>query len=95
MKKIPIEQNKISKDFQFEIIKSINSKNLGKNIMISPISIYHLLSFAANGAENTTLEEMLQLIGHKNKIDLNKKNSSIFTTFTIFRTLKMANALFK
>ena len=62
--------------------------------MISPISIFHLLSLATNGAENTTLEEMLRILGYKNKIDLNKKNASIYTTFTIFRTIKMANALF-
>ena len=94
MKKIPIEQNKISKDFQFEIIKSINNKNLGKNIMISPISIYHLLSFAANGAENTTLEEMLQLLGHKNKLDLNKVNSALSSIISTFKSIKMANAIF-
>ena len=51
---------KIIKDFQLEIIKYINNKNLGKNIMISPLSIYHILSLTSNGAANTTLIEMLK-----------------------------------
>ena len=42
--------------FELKIFKEINKKNIGKNIMISPISIYHILSLTTNGALNKTLE---------------------------------------
>ena len=44
MKKLPIKQDKITNDFQLEILKQINSKNIGKNIMVSPLGIFHILS---------------------------------------------------
>ena len=94
MEKISIDPNKINKDFQLEIIKFINTKNLGKNIMISPLSIYHILSLTSNGAANTTMVEMLQLLGHKSKIDLNKDNSAISTAISNLKSVKMANAIF-
>lgn len=48
-------------------------------MMISPISIYHILSLAANGAANKTLTEMLQALSENSLIELNKKNSTIFS----------------
>jgi len=59
MKKLPIKQDKITNDFQLEILKQINSKNIGKNIMVSPLGIFHILSLTANGAANKTMVEML------------------------------------
>ena len=94
MKKMPINKSKIIQDFQLEIIKFINNKNLGKNIMISPLSIYHILSLTSNGAANNTMVEMLQLLGHKSKLDLNKENSSLSTAISNFKSVKMANAIF-
>ena len=94
MGKILFAQDKINKDFQLEIIKFINNKNLGKNIMISPLSIYHILSLTSNGAANTTMVEMLQLLGHKNKIDLNKTNSEISKAISNLKSVKIANAIF-
>ena len=94
MGKILFAQDKINKDFQLEIIKFINNNNLGKNIMISPLSIYHILSLTSNGAANTTMVEMLQLLGHKNKIDLNKTNSEISKAISNLKSVKIANAIF-
>ena len=45
--------------------------------MVSPISIYHILSLTANGAANKTLTEMIQALCEKDLIELNKKNSTI------------------
>ena len=94
MKKLPNKQENIIQDFQLEILKQINSKNIGKNIMISPLGIFHILSLTANGAANKTMVEMLQLLGHKNKIDLNKVNTTLSSIISSFKTLKMANAIF-
>ena len=94
MKKLPNKQENIIQDFQLEILKQINSKNIGKNIMISPLGIFHILSLTANGAANKTMVEMLQLLGHKNKLDLNKVNTTLSSIISSFKTVKMDNAIF-
>lgn len=94
MKKIPIDEKKILTDFQLAIIRHINTKNLGKNIMVSPLSIYHILSLTSNGAANTTMVEMLQLLGHKSKLEINKINSVISSVISQLTTVKSANAIF-
>ena len=80
MKKVPLNKNveSIKKhNFQIEIFKEINKNKIGKNIMVSPLSIYHILSLTANGSANQTMVEMLQTLGHVNKIELNKENNTI------------------
>ena len=52
-------------NFQLKIFQEINKANEGKNIMVSPISIYHILSLTANSAANKTLTEMLQALCQK------------------------------
>ena len=62
--------------------------------MVSPLSIYHILSLTANGAANTTMVEMLQLLGHKSKLDLNKENITISSILSALKSIKIANAIF-
>jgi serpin B len=81
-------------DFQLKIFKEINKSNIGKNIMISPISIYHILSLTANGAANKTLTEMLHALSEKSIEELNKKNSTISSLFAKFKSVELANAVF-
>lgn len=81
-------------DFQLKIFQEINKSNKGKNIMISPISIYHILSLTANGAANKTLTEMLHALSEKSLIELNKKNSSISSLFAKLKSVELANAVF-
>ena len=81
-------------DFQLEILKGINSQNIGKNLMVSPLSIYHILSLTANGAANTTLNEMLHVLGNKDLIGINKENALISSIISKANTVKMANAIF-
>ena len=81
-------------DFQLEIIKGINSQNIGKNIMVSPLSIYHILSLTSNGAANVTLTEMLKVLGIKDLIELNQINSLISSDISKLTTVEMANAIF-
>ena len=53
--------------FQFqifrELIKNLESR---QNLIISPLSIYHILSLTANGASNKTLKEMIKALNNKN-----------------------------
>ena len=81
-------------DFQLEILKGINNQNIGKNLMASPLSIYHILSLTANGAANTTLNEMLNVLGNKYLTGLNKENALISSVISKAKTVKMANAIF-
>ena len=62
--------------------------------MISPISIFHILSLTANGAANKTLTEMLHALSEKSIEELNKKNSTISSLFAKFKSVELANAVF-
>ena len=63
--------------FQDIILKKILEKNdKKKNIMISPFSIYQVLSILANGAIDETQKEILQIIFPENEIE---DNNSILT----------------
>ena len=86
--------NKNSENFQIKMLQEINKSNVGNNIMISPLSIYHILSLTANGAENKTLREMLQVLCQKNKIELNKSNALISSSIEKLKSIELANAIF-
>ena len=63
--------------FEDIILKKILEKNdKKKNIMISPFSIYQVLSNLANGAIDETQKEILQIIFPENEIE---DNNSILT----------------
>ena len=80
--------------FELKIFQEINKINIGKNIMISPISIYHILSLTTNGALNKTLEEMLKVLCHKNLIDMNDNNKLISSLISKLKSIEFANAVF-
>ena len=94
MEKLSKENSTTISDFQIEIVKGLNEQNIRKNIMVSPLSIYHILSLTANGAANLTLEEMLKTLGHNKKIELNKENSNISSIISKLKSVQMANAIF-
>lgn len=81
-------------DFQLKIFQEINKSNIGKNIMVSPLSIYHILSLTANGAANKTLKEMLQALSEKSLSELNINNKMISTSISKLKTIELANAIF-
>lgn len=80
--------------FELKIFQEINKKNIGKNIMISPISIYHILSLTTNGALNKTLEEMLNVLCHKNLNEMNDNNKLISSLISKLKSIEFANAVF-
>ena len=92
---IPSNKKIISADdFQLKIFQEINKSNIGKNIMVSPLSIYHILSLTANGAANKTLVEMLHALSEKNITELNKNNKIISSLISNLKTIQLANAVF-
>lgn len=81
-------------DFQFKIFQEINKSNKGKNLMVSPLSIFHILSLTTNGAANNTLTEMLKVLCHQNTNDLNKNNQQIYSIIDKYSSTEIANAVF-
>ena len=92
---VPMDKKIMSTgNFQVKIFQEINKSNIGKNLMISPLSIYHILSLTANGAVNKTLEEMVQALSEKNLVELNKNNKLISSSISSLKTIELANAVF-
>ena len=87
-------ENKTKDDFQLKIFQEINKSNIGKNIIVSPLSIYHILSLTANGGANKTLIQMLQVLCQKNKIELNNSNKLISSSIEKLKSIEHANAVF-
>lgn len=82
-------------NFEIKLFKEISKLNTGKNIVISPLSIYHILSLVANGAKDSTLKELLFSLNEKNQNEMNKVNKSIFETITKYTNeMEFANAIF-
>ena len=52
-----------------------------RNLIISPLSAYQVLSLAANGARKKTLNEMLFALGSKDLEELNRINTKILTHY--------------
>ena len=80
--------------FELKIFKELNKINIEKNLVISSISIYHILSLTTNGALNKTLEEMLNVLSHKNLDEMNKNNKLISSIISKFKSIEFANAIF-
>lgn len=65
--------------FQLRIFKEINKSHLSENIIVSPLSIYHILSLTTNGALNKTLSEMLQALNENGIQNMNSSNQMLNT----------------
>ena len=62
--------------------------------MISPLSIYHILSLTANGAAGETKKEMLATLGNENQEEMNEINKLIYSIINNFKTVELANSIF-
>lgn len=80
--------------FQLNIFKEINKNNERNNFTISPLSIYHILSLTTNGAANKTLEEMLNVLGHKDLNEMNENNKLLASFIEEIKSVELANAVF-
>lgn len=81
--------------FQFQIFRElIKNSERGQNLMISSLSIYHILSLAANGASYKTLKEMIKALNNKNLDEINEVNKLINSQIENFKSVEIANAIF-
>ena len=79
--------------FQTNIFSQINNDKSGKNVIISPLSIYQVLSLLTNGAKESTLSEMLSVLGCTSLDELNDINYKILSKISSFSTIDIANAV--
>ena len=79
--------------FQISFFKELNKQFINKNLIISPLSAYQILSLAANGAKKNTLTEMISALGGKSLEELNKINMKILKEAKKFSTVEIANAI--
>ena len=83
----------INSTFQTDIFTEINKDKKGENLIISPLSIYQVLSLLANGANGETQSEMLSTLGSNTIDELNDINFKILSRSAIFTTIDIANAV--
>ena len=83
----------INCSFQTKIFSSLNEKYNGKNLIISPFSIFQVLSLATNGANGETKEAMLKTLGIEDIETLNNINYELLDIFKKFSTVEVANAI--
>ena len=79
--------------FQTPFFKELNKNYINQNLIISPLSAYQILSLAANGAKEKTLNEMASALGGKSLEELNKINLQILNETNKFSTIEIANAI--
>ena len=79
--------------FQVSFFNEINKNKKGKNLIISPLSIFQILSLTANGARGKTQLEMIEALRNTNIETLNSINYKILETFKEFKTVEIANAV--
>ena len=79
--------------FQSTLFKEMNNIRNGENFVISPLSIFQILSLTTNGAKGITQKEMLEALEVEDIETLNKINYEILEVFKNFTTVEMANAV--
>ena len=79
--------------FQLSLFNEINKRKKGQNLIISPLSIFQILSLTANGAKDKTQLEMVKTLQNEDIEDLNSINYEILEIFKNFTTLEIANAV--
>ena len=79
--------------FQESIFKELNKNLNGKNLLVSPTSIFQILSLTTNGANGLTQKEMLNALQNSDISLLNSVNYKILNHLKNFSTFEFANAV--
>ena len=90
---ISLLMNFLNCSFQSKIFNRMNKEKKGENLIISPLSIFQVLSLTANGAKGKTQSEMLDTLQAGTIEDLNNINYEILSSFKGFTTIDIANAV--
>ena len=79
--------------FFTNIFYVLNKEKKGENLIISPLSIYQMLSLLSNGAKGETLSEIIKTLGNSNIEELNNINKIILEQSKLFSNIEIANAI--
>ena len=79
--------------FQLSFFTEMNKEFINKNLILSPLSAYQILSLTSNGAKGKTLQEMILSLSGTDLDELNKINIAILNTAKKFCSLEIANAI--
>ena len=85
--------NSLNCSFQVSIFNELNKSKRGQNLIISPLSIFQILSLTANGAKGETQKEMLLALQGADLDKLNYVNYEILEIIKKFKTVDIANAV--
>ena len=85
--------NSLNCSFQISLFNEINKGKKGQNLIISPLSIFQILSLTANGTRGQTQLEMLQTLQSEEIEYLNSINYEILEICQKFKTVEIANAV--
>ena len=85
--------NSLNCSFQVSIFNEMNKSKRGQNLIISPLSIFQILSLTTNGAKEKTQSEMLKTLQNEDIDKLNYINYEILEFLQKFKTVEIANAV--
>ena len=79
--------------FQFKLFSLLSQQNKGENVLISPLSIFVILSLTANGANGQTKDEFLKGLSYETIEEVNEINKKIQGSYSKFTAVEVANAV--
>ena len=79
--------------FQTTIFRETNNDFIGKNVCISPLSIFQVLGLTTNGAKGVTQDEMVSALEATSLENLNNINLNILQSIRQFETVEIANGV--
>ena len=85
--------NSLYCSFQISIFNEMNKSKKGQNLIISPLSIFQILSLTTNGADSETQLEMIQALQNEDLNQLNSINYEILEVLNKCETVDIANAV--
>ena len=85
--------NSLNCSFQISIFNEMNKSKKGQNLIISPLSIFQILSLTTNGADSETQLEMIEALQNEDLDQLNSINYEILEVLNKCETVDIANAV--
>ena len=79
--------------FQFKLFSLLSQQNKGENVLISPLSIFVILSLTANGANGQTKDEFLKGLSYETIEKVNEIIKKIHGSYSKFTAVEVANAV--
>ena len=83
----------VNSTFQSSIFSEVNPDFKGKNVILSPLSIFQVLGLTTNGAVGTTQKEMISTLESSTLDNLNNINLKIIDKIKNFVSVELANGV--